>query len=516
MDNAPLFLIGFMAAGKTTVGQLLAARLGRRFVDLDQRIEQATGQTIADIFAAQGEAAFRRYEESALAEVAGEADVVVATGGGTPCFGGNLVKMRAAGPVVSLLVSFDDVLSRIPDASSRPLLREGRAAAERLFHERQAVYQDADVAVETSGRDPGDVAAEIERRCALLLGDVWVRLGERSYPVHLGPLARAAELARELCHPSRALVVTDDNVARAGHAGAVAAAVGAEIVAIRPGESSKSLRVVEEVASACVRAGLDRRSLILAVGGGVVGDLAGFVGAVLYRGVAVAQVPTTLLAMVDSAIGGKTGVDLGAGKNLVGAFWQPRFVLADPTTLDTLPARERIAAYGEVVKYALLGDAALFEGLAAGGERPEGIDRADLVRRCARMKAELVSRDETETSGVRALLNLGHTVGHAIEAASRYELLHGEAVALGLVAAARISARLGVAPPELEREVASVLGRLGLPTDLSPWRGRDEVRAAVHVDKKRDAAVVRFVALEGVGRPRLVSVPADDLWGMIK
>jgi shikimate kinase/3-dehydroquinate synthase len=512
MDSAPLFLIGFMAAGKTTVGQLLAARLGRKLVDLDQRIEHGVGQTIADIFAAQGEGAFRRYEESALAEMAGEADVVVATGGGTPCFGANLAKMRAAGPVVSLLVSFDDVLSRVPDVSSRPLLREGRAAAERLFHERQAVYQDADVVVETSGRDPADIAAEIERRCALLLGDVWVRLGERSYPVHLGPLARAGELSRELCQPTRTLVVTDENVARAGHAAAVAAAVGAEIVTVRPGEASKSLRVVEEVATACVRAGLDRRSLILAVGGGVVGDLAGFVAAVLFRGVAVAQVPTTLLAMVDSAIGGKTGVDLGAGKNLVGAFWQPRFVLSDPKTLETLPPRQRTAAYGEVLKYALLGDPALFESLAAGTDR---VDAGDLVRRCARMKAELVARDETEQSGVRALLNLGHTVGHAIESASRYELLHGEAVGLGLVAAARVSARLGLAPAELEQKVVSALARLGLPADLSPWR-RDEVRAAINVDKKRDAAVVRYVALEGVGRPRLASVSVDDLWEMLK
>jgi len=511
VDSAPLFLIGFMAAGKTTVGQRLAARLGRRFVDLDQRIEQAVGHTIADVFAAQGEAAFRRFEEAALAEVCGEGDIVVATGGGTPCFADNLAKMRAAGSVVSLLVSFEDVLSRVPDVSSRPLLREGRAAAERLFHQRQAVYQDADVCVETSGREPDDVAAEIERRCALLLGDVWVRLGERSHPIHIGPLAHVGELVRELCPSSRALVVTDENVARAGHAATVAGALGAEIVVVPAGEASKSLAKVEEVASACVSAGLDRRSLIVAVGGGVVGDLAGLVAALLYRGVAVAQVPTTLLAMVDSAIGGKTGVDLAAGKNLVGAFWQPRFVLCDPATLETLPTRELISAYGEVVKYALIGDAALFEALAAGKPPPP----AELVRRCARMKAELVARDERETSGLRALLNLGHTVGHAIEAASNYDLRHGEAVALGLVASARASVRLGLAPASLETDVTQVLSRLSLPTDLRPFR-RDDVRARLKVDKKREAAVVRFVALEGVGRPRLTSVAPDDLWEMIR
>jgi 3-dehydroquinate synthetase len=227
--------------------------------------------------------------------------------------------------------------------------------------------------------------------------------------------------------------------------------------------------------------------------------------------VACVQVPTTLLAMIDSAIGGKTGVDLSSGKNLVGAFWQPRFVLADPAALDTLPARELRAAYGEVVKYGLLGDAELFAALERGDEPP----RAELILRCARLKAAVVSADEREQTGARATLNLGHTMGHAIEAASwktDAPLLHGEAVALGLVAAARISARQGqgMCDGALSGRVAALLTKHGLAADLGPWL-RDDVLAYVAVDKKRAAGKVRFVALEDVGRTRVVDMTVEEL-----
>jgi 3-dehydroquinate synthetase len=215
--------------------------------------------------------------------------------------------------------------------------------------------------------------------------------------------------------------------------------------------------------------------------------------------------------MVDSAIGGKTGVDLAAGKNLVGAFWQPRFVLADVATLATLPPRELAAAAGEVVKYGLLGDAQLFERLESDGLPSE---HAELVLRCAAVKAAVVARDERELTSARAALNLGHTVGHAIELASGYRLLHGEAVALGLVAAARVSARLGLADPALEARVAAALGRCGLDADLAPWL-RAEVLSHVSVDKKRQGARVRFIALEAVGRWKAVDLEPAELAALL-
>jgi 3-dehydroquinate synthetase len=282
---------------------------------------------------------------------------------------------------------------------------------------------------------------------------------------------------------------SDENVAAAGHLTAAAPLTG---IASRPSRSSRAgrgietLAEVERIAGACVAGGLDRKSAIVAIGGGVVGDLAGFVAAILYRGIACAQLPTTLLAMVDSAIGGKTGVDLAAGKNLAGAFWQPRFVLSDAATLRTLAPRELTAAWAEVLKYGLIGDAELFAELEAGGAPESAEELGRIVARCAAHKARVVAADERETLGLRAVLNLGHTVGHAVERASEYRLLHGEAVAVGLVAAAEVSVKLGLAPAGLDGRVAAALRRCGLAADLDPWRRR-EIIDMTAVDKKRQA-----------------------------
>lgn len=516
IDAGPIFLIGFMAAGKSTVGPMLAERLGRRFVDLDARVEAAAGRSIPAIFEAEGELGFRRREAAALRDACGERDLVVSCGGGAPVFGDNLKRMRGAGLTAALLVGLDDVMARAgTEASTRPLLAGGREQAERLLGERQEIYRSADVCVDTGGRRPGEVAAELARRIPLRLGDVALRLESVTTPIHLAGLDRAGELVGELLPEARsAALVSDENVAAAGHLARARAAVEAggvravEVI-FPPGEAQKNLKQVEAVAGACVAGGLDRKSAVLAVGGGVVGDLAGFVASMLYRGVPCAQLPTTLLAMVDSAIGGKTGVDLAAGKNLVGAFWQPRFVLADTATLRTLPPREVTAAWAEVLKYGLIADAELFTELERDGPPP--LDAvAPLIARCAAHKARVVAVDERELAGARAALNLGHTIGHAVEAASGYALLHGEAVAVGLVAAAEVSVRLGLAPGELPARVRGALARCGLAADLDTWRRRDVV-ARAGADKKRHGGRIRFVALEDVGRVRLVDLGVDEL-----
>jgi shikimate kinase/3-dehydroquinate synthase len=526
LDQAPIFLIGFMATGKSTVGRLLAERLGRVFLDLDQHIAERAGLAVPEIFRQWGERGFREREAQAVEAACARRGVVVACGGGAPCFGDNLARMREAGVVVALSASIDEVIRRalVPGAPERPLL-QGREAAGKLYAERSAVYARADAVVVTDGRNLEQVTDEVGRRAALHLGHVVVSLGERSTPIHAAPLATVGALAAELLGtgqtPTKVAVISDDNVIAAGHAEAARAALAgagldALIVPMPAGEAHKRLATVEAVASACVRAGLDRRSAIVAVGGGVVGDLAGFVAATLFRGIAVAQVPTTLLAMIDSAIGGKTGVDLDAGKNLVGAFWQPRFVLAAPETLRTLPRRELVAAFGEVVKYALLA-------------APDWLDRVivdagpdeltELVLRCATIKAAVVSADELERTGARATLNLGHTVGHAIEAASFTRpapLLHGEAVALGLVAAARVSVAAGVAEdPDLEAQVVAVNARLDLPHDLGPWLG-DDVMAFFGADKKRVGKEVTFIAIEAPGRVRSVGLSPAQITGFLR
>ena len=441
---APLFLIGFMAAGKTSVGRAHAARTGRRFVDLDDVVAEmgAPGETVAALVA-RDEPEFRRREAAALAQVIAEGgDPVVATGGGCAAYGDNLERMRAAGMVVALDVDVADAVERAAGGPERPLL----ANAEELARARAPSYRRAHAVVYTGGRTIEDVADRVWHVERFENGDhVIVELGERSYPVELhdGGIGLFGPVG-----DTRMVVITDRNVAQHHKYGR------AETIAIEPGEASKSFASYESLCNELVARGLDRHSNIIALGGGVVGDLAGFVAATLFRGIRIIQMPTTLVAMTDSAIGGKTAIDLPAGKNLVGAFHQPSRVICHLATLDTLPARERRAGFGELWKYALLDGPALWSAVdacaawaASGGPRPAEL--REVIRACVAYKAAIVSRDEREVTGQRALLNLGHTVGHAIEAETG--LHHGEAIGLGLVAACRVSAALGLAPPEIEQ-----------------------------------------------------------------
>ncbi|MEM9490248.1 MAG: 3-dehydroquinate synthase [Myxococcota bacterium] len=515
-----LFVVGFMATGKSTVGRLVAERLSLPFVDLDERIEADAGRAIAAIFASDGEDGFRRLEAESLARVIAGPPAVVATGGGAPCHRDNLARMRAAGLVVALTAPLATVRARVPDPATRPLLQQPDEAVAALYQRRVTYYRQAHACVRTED-DPPEVVA---RAVADLFGAArsiperaladatLVALSARAYPIivatktldQLGILARAA--LGDSC--TRLGVITDDNVGPL-YGERVRAALGkagfaVSSASVPAGEPSKCFEQLSRLTQDMVTSGLDRRSAIIALGGGVVGDLAGLVAATLFRGIDYIQVPTTILAMVDSAIGGKTGINIPAGKNLVGAFWQPRAVLADPEVLITLPVRERRAAFGELVKYGLLDSDDLYASIDALGpaigseaELPEQL--SEVIRRCAAVKSWIVSRDEREQTGERALLNLGHTVGHAIEASAGYgTLLHGEAVALGLVAAARLSARLGLCDAAVEAQVVDTLRRAGLDADVDPWL-RDDVLARIGVDKKRTGTKVSFIFIKRFG-----------------
>ena len=338
---------------------------------------------------------------------------------------------------------------------------------------------------------------------------------DRSYPIFVDAEAGAAErFAGEVCArlpDGKIGIVTDDTVSKL-HLGRFADALRERnrkvTAAVVPdGEGSKSLGRAEELCESFAREGLDRRALIVALGGGVVGDLGGFVASIFLRGVRYVQVPTTLLAQVDSSVGGKTGVNLPAGKNLVGTFWQPRLVYADVTSLATLSDRDCAAGLAEVIKHGFIADVELVELLeresarARAGE-PELI--AELVARSCTIKARVVADDERETTGRRALLNFGHTVGHALESASRADanpLRHGEAVALGMLAAARVAAAEGGAA--LEPRLAKLLDAVGLPTDLDR-RLSPGTLARVAVDKKRGGEHIHFVVVDEPGRARTV------------
>ncbi|HEY4242372.1 MAG TPA: 3-dehydroquinate synthase [Kofleriaceae bacterium] len=511
--SAPLFLIGFMAAGKTSVGRAL----GGRFVDLDDEIAREAGEPVAALVA-RDEAAFRAREAAVLARwlaASGADDTVIATGGGAATWGDNLGRMRSAGLVVALGVDLESAQART-DGAGRPLF----ARAAELLPQRDPVYRRAHAVIETSGRSIDEVAAQVRavQRAYEACPDkqaTFVALGERTYPIVVADrLVALGELVPRTA--TKLAIITDRNVAQ-HHLARTQALLGADAIAVKiePGEGSKSFATYENLCADLVARGLDRGSAIVALGGGVVGDIAGFVAATLFRGIPVVQVPTTLVAMTDSAIGGKTAIDLPAGKNLVGAFHQPALVACPLDTLATLPARERRAGFGELWKYALLDGTDLWAAVAAAAPWAAADDLApappalaDVIGRAIAYKAAIVSADERERTGRRAVLNLGHTVGHAIEAAAG--LLHGEAVGLGLLAACRVSAAVLGTSAALEAEVAAALTASGLPAALDPYL-TDEILARVAVDKKRHGTHLRFLALRGVGVCQPVELPVTEL-----
>ena len=335
-----------------------------------------------------------------------------------------------------------------------------------------------------------------------------VALGERSYTIHFETdcsAALAVRIAALRAAGRRAVVVTDTSLQKAQAAFLRAAFGDSPVIAVEPGEESKSLAGLSRILDFLAAHKVDRGGVVFAVGGGVIGDLAGFAAAAWLRGVDFIQVPTTLLAMVDSSVGGKTGINHPSGKNLVGAFHQPRAVHISTDLLRTLPAREFAAGAAEVIKYGLLGDAALFARLEGGPLQPASADLADVIRRCCAIKAGIVKADERETAaeGGRALLNLGHTFGHAIENAAGYgEYLHGEAVAVGLCAAARLSHKLGYLGAADVRRIEQVVASHQLPVRLHSPLQLTALEAAMGRDKKVRSGGIRFIVLRSVGDAR--------------
>ena len=532
-----IVLVGLMGAGKTSIGRRLAARLALPFRDADTEIELAAGCTIPELFSRYGEDDFRAGERRVIRRLLSGDPLVLAFGGGAFMDPETRAIAREEAVSVWLRCPLGTLLQRVSGRDNRPLLSDGDPGEilRRLMDVRDPVYAEADLIIDCDDEGPDATTERVVDALA-----AWnpprrlsVVLPSTSYDLVIGEnlLARAGALLAPRLPQKRAVVVTDETVARlhlpALLQGLAQTAIATTTIVVPAGEASKNVQAWLDVVDRLLAARVERRTAIIALGGGVVGDLAGFAAAVTLRGLPFVQIPTTLLSQVDSSVGGKTGVNTAHGKNLIGAFHQPRMVLADTGTLATLPPRELRAGYAEIVKAGLIGDAGFFAWCEANGAGVVGGDRdaqAEAIKRACAFKAAVVGDDEREEkpNDGRALLNLGHTFGHALEAEYGYTggLLHGEGVAVGLGLAFRLSARLGFCAAADAERVVSHLAALDMPAELRTLNRRFSAATLIgHMrrDKKVRDGVLQFVLVRGVGQAFTSSeVPVEAVTELLR
>ena len=544
MDN--IILTGFSGTGKSRVAAEVARVLGWQHVDTDSEISLQTGKKIAEIFSQQGEEAFRKLEKSALQRACSGMEQVISTGGGVLMDAGNQRLVLSSGLVVGLEAGPETIYQRLAaqDIGGRPEERpllSGQDPLEkirRLKAQRQACYAAVHWLVQTDNLTEAQAGAEVIR--------AWQTLGSRvqgngpvdstlaavvthsngSCPIRVGwgLLDRIGDQLRDLGIGGPVYIISDENVfplyGRQAQRSLQRAEIEAHSFTIPAGEESKSWAMANGIYHWLASRRAERRHTILAVGGGVVGDLAGYVAATYLRGMPFIQVPTSMAAMVDASIGGKTAVNLPEAKNLVGAFYQPKMVLADPQTLTTLGRRELSEGWAEAIKHGFIMDSDLvstFEDNASSLMSLEPELSTEVIRRSIAIKAGVVSADERETLGRRVLLNYGHTIGHAIEASTGYgRYLHGEGVSIGMMGAAELSRRMGLIDGELLQRQADVLEMFGLPLKASGV-DLEQILAAMTLDKKSARGSIRWVFLEEVGKAVTRSnVPTDMVREVVK
>ena len=503
-----LFLVGPPGIGKSTVAPLLAEALGGRTIDLDDEIERKAGKPCTNVISEDGMPRFRALESEVLAAMPSTpALVVVSTGGGAVLLEPNRRRMSELGLRIALTGTVATVARGIAATMGKRAHLDvaPRQHAARVLKERRDVYADVDASFRVDGAEPHEVALAI---AAWLVAARGVRIDvptPRPYPVlvRAGLLLHAGTHLRDIGWQGRVVIVADSFTA-ARHAPAVqrscaAAGLAATIVRVPRGERAKTVAVLAKLWDAFGAAGLGRDGGVIALGGGTVGDVAGFAAATYLRGVRYAQLPTTLLAMVDSSIGGKTGIDLARGKNLAGAFHQPDAVLADPSVLASLPRRERASGFAEIAKCAFLSDrdsVAQVERSAAAVVAGDLGPTLGAITLAAAVKAGVVGADERE-GGLRELLNFGHTLGHAYEAASRFRVTHGEAVSVGMVFAAALADVLDLAPTSLRERLEALLRAADLPVRAAlPARTWSYLQR----DKKARRGSIRWILPRTIGR----------------
>ncbi len=495
-----IFLYGPPGTGKSVIGKALAEKLRLPFVDLDCEIEKSAGKPISQMMKENGEDAFRDLESAVLQNIVSNEESVVAPGGGALLRDENRAFVESRGKVVLLMAELPTLLERLQKGNEQRPLLAGNLTSKlmSLLEKRKEHYASFPLKIHVDGKSVEQSARELQ----IVLGRYHLSaMGE--YDAIVGQVSNLTEF------PMRSpIIVTDENAAKfhLEKMESILQASGFEPkhVIVPAGEEHKNLGTVSRLWKVFLDNGLDRKSTVIALGGGVIGDMAGFAASTYMRGVDWVCVPTTLLAMVDSSLGGKTGFDLAEGKNLIGSFHPPKLVLADVEFLKTLPDAELISGMAEVVKHGIISDPELFYLCGRGSEWVKN-NLEEIVKRAMAVKIKIIEDDPYE-KGFRAALNLGHTVGHAVEWVSGFQLRHGEAVAIGMAAEAKLAERLTVAAKGLSDAVAESLSALGLPVQIPNDMPREEIIRVMRVDKKKNAMAIRFALPAEIGKVELVDV----------
>jgi shikimate kinase/3-dehydroquinate synthase len=559
-----LIITGFSGTGKSLVAMEVALRLNWDFRDTDDEIVKQAGKPIAEIFRQDGEGKFRELERETIRKACQQRQTVIAIGGGAIVDPQNYELLAKTGLIVCLEAKPETIYERLfreaarsSKTEVRPLLAVDNPLERirQLKASRQPYYAKADWTIHTDGLSVSEVAEEVIRASRLLRRtdssqlsafsdkDIacMVETATQSYPIFVGYglLDKLGEKMKQAALSGTATIISDENVFSIYGSKVEGILKDAGFVVnsfvVPPAEETKSMDYAVKIYDFLVEHRAERDDTIIALGGGMVGDLGGFVAATFLRGMFWIQVPTSLVAMVDASIGGKVGVNHPEGKNLIGAFYQPNLVLADPQTLTTLPQRELTSGWAEVIKHGMILDRGFFEFLESNINEltklePELLTRA--IARSAAIKAQVVSQDEKEREGKRTLLNYGHTIAHGLEAATQYKrFLHGEAVAIGMVGAAELSQRLGLLSSDTVERQQSILQKFGLPTSLrteaaSQRRSKKRsnlklslagITRAMELDKKVRGKAIRWVLLQDIGEAVIRSdVPQEDILAVLR
>jgi shikimate kinase / 3-dehydroquinate synthase len=518
MANENIILTGFMGTGKTTVGKLLAQQMGYTFIDTDELIQERAGKSIPEIFKEKGEQAFRGMESAIAKELAGRQELVISTGGRLMLDPGNAAVLSETGRVFCLVATPEEIMARVSKdtLTQRPLLSVANPMERivELMQQRGEGYGQFSQMV-TSDRTPDNVTKNLVGlfQAKPDLRESIAASGVRyEFIVGGGLLPFVTHLAGI---DGPAAILTDENV---GPQYLQSCGGIDTVITVPAGQQNKTLATVQKICEQLIEKGFDRSGTLVGLGGSVIAGLTGFVAAVYMRGVDCVHCPTTLLSMIDTSIGGKAGINLPMGKNLIGAFKQPKAVIADVATLQSLSPNEFAFGMAEVIKHGLISGGALFEKIKTGSWKwdqwplqPSLSVLQDLVAQAIQVKIQIVQEDPYE-KGRRAVLNLGHTFAHAIEQASDHTVRHGEAVAMGLVAAANLSARLGYCKRALQDEVTAVIVDANLPTRIPATATPERVIQAMRRDKKQRGGRLRFILFREIGDVFVADqVPLDEV-----